>query len=318
MKLASWTGVAFSFTTGEVVPEAAVEVRYENGGGLAAIFEDEDGTTPIAQPGFEADANGMIHFYAAGSTDGLWIKVTMGAEERILRHQAVGNAAQLDVTDYIALFMLVEDEGEARTLLEVYSSAEVDAAIAAATPSASTSGEGLVELATQAEMNEGAAGKVPTTDLNRIALDTPSATASGTSVSYSIPPGVRRITMAFSGFSTNGVNEPLVQIGPSAGVETTGYLGAGATGATAKNETTGFAIHGANAAAHVLHGIGTLVLLDPSTNLWAWSFIGALSNTGAVVMAGGSKAIAGELENLSLIGNGDTLDAGSVNIAWER
>lgn len=117
MKLASWTGVAFSFTTGEVVPEAAVEVRYENGGALASIFSDEDGTSPITQPGFEADAQGMIHFYAFGASDGYQIKTTMGAEERILHHQAVGNAAQVDVTDYTKSLLSSEDVATANRIL---------------------------------------------------------------------------------------------------------------------------------------------------------------------------------------------------------
>lgn len=117
MKLGSWTGVAFSFNTGTFFPNAVVEVRRESDGGLAAIFSDAAGLVPIAQPGFQADAQGMIHFYTAGSPDGLQVKVTMSAEVRTLRNQPAGNAAQIDVTDYSLQLLGASDVAIARRVL---------------------------------------------------------------------------------------------------------------------------------------------------------------------------------------------------------
>lgn len=109
------------------------------------------------------------------------------------------------------------------------------------------------------------------------------ASTSGTSIDFTgIPSWVKRITVCFSGFSTNGSSAYLIQSG-SGSVENTGYLGAStitAASASTSNYTTGFGIgNGSAATTNVLHGIGTIVLLNSSTNLWAFSFVGGNSDT---------------------------------------
>lgn len=160
----------------------------------------------------------------------------------------------------------------------------------------------------------------PSTDGSQ--LQVPIATTSGTSVSYTgIPSGIKKVTIHLMGVSTNGVSGLAIQIGPSGGVETTGYVSScnnfstSAVGGT--TDTTQFVITGSlSASTEAMSGHVTLMLSDPSTNTWTQS--GTIGRTiGAI--SGGYKAIAGALSQLSIksLNGTDTFDAGSVNISYE-
>lgn len=153
-------------------------------------------------------------------------------------------------------------------------------------------------------------------------LGTPTS-ASGASVDFtSIPAGTKRIVVNFSGISTNGTSNPLIELGDSGGIETSGYLGAGsqlAGGATSANYTTGFGIPSAAAAA-TIHGSITLTLMDSSSFLWAASGTLGLSNGATTYTVGGSKALSAELDTVRIttVGGTDTFDAGTFNILYEK
>jgi len=105
-----------------------------------------------------------------------------------------------------------------------------------------------------------------------ITLRTAVASTSGTEIDFnSIPSGVKSIDITFSGVSTSGTSNVIVQIGDSGGIENTGYLSAVGVivGASVGTVTTGFAIAGTPAASSVMHGVARLVLVDSSTNTWA-------------------------------------------------
>jgi hypothetical protein len=151
------------------------------------------------------------------------------------------------------------------------------------------------------------------------------ASTSGTSIDFTgIPSWVKRITVMFNGVSTNGASTPwLVRIGPSGGVETTGYLGSSSaittTTVSGSNSTTGFAITVDNSAAVTLNGSLILSLLNSSTNTWAASGVLGQSDRAYTLFLGYSKALAGPLSVLRITTtNGtDTFDAGSINILYE-
>jgi ABC-type uncharacterized transport system permease subunit len=149
-------------------------------------------------------------------------------------------------------------------------------------------------------------------------------TATGTSVDFtSIPSWVKRVTVMFSGVSTNGTSIPLVQLGDSGGIETTGYLGTStifrdATAVAGANYTTGFGI-GILSAAYVMHGSMVLSLIDSSTNTWASSSNFANSNTAVMTVGAGSKPLSATLDRIriTMVNGTDTFDAGSINILYE-
>jgi hypothetical protein len=61
-------------------------VRRESDSGLAAIFSDAAGTTPITNPSAFADSVGRFTFYAAGISEGYSVLVTKGAESFTLHN----------------------------------------------------------------------------------------------------------------------------------------------------------------------------------------------------------------------------------------
>lgn len=144
---------------------------------------------------------------------------------------------------------------------------------------------------------------------------------SGTAINFTgIPAGVKRITVMFSGVSTNGTSTPLVQIGAGS-VTTSGYLGVGnatvAGGATSgTNFTTGFGVQSA-LAANILHG--HMVLTNVTSNTWVASHAMGTSNGTTTMVGSGTLALGGTLDRVRIttVNGTDTFDAGSINILYE-
>ena len=150
-------------------------------------------------------------------------------------------------------------------------------------------------------------------------LGTPKATTSGTSSEYTgIPSWVTEVVIMFKSVSTNGTNNLDIQIGPSGGVETTGYAStsvnpiiAGATSGAAG--TTAFAIDNPSAGSG-FSGFVELHLFDSNTTWTCSGVIKYASNACSVI--GGHKSITGDLSRIKLSANGDTFDAGEWNIRY--
>jgi len=144
---------------------------------------------------------------------------------------------------------------------------------------------------------------------------------SGTSIDFtSIPSWVKRITVMFSGVSTNGTSSPLIQIG-SGSVTTSGYLSSSSTltnAVTSQQSTAGFIITGAGViSATTLSGQITLTLITGNT--WVYgSSIGITNNAGTIV-SGGNLTLGGALDRVRIttVNGTDTFDAGSINILFE-
>lgn len=193
-----------------------------------------------------------------------------------------------------------------------------------AQPNASTTVRGIVELATQAEADAGTADRVHTTDLNKLALGTPIATTSGTAHNFTgIPSGTRRITVNFSGLSTNGTSLLQVQIGDSGGIEATTYdsaSGSSDSGGAGQASTTGFLLHYSITAANAISGSLVLSLLDSSVNAWMASGTSNRDGSAVPAFSAGKKSLSATLDRvlLTTVNGTDTFDAGSVNIIYER
>lgn len=149
------------------------------------------------------------------------------------------------------------------------------------------------------------------------------ATTSGTSVDFlAIPAAAKRITLSLAGVSTNGASTLQVQLGTSAGIATTGYLGAAdnqsSGGGSTLIFTTGLGMERAGGAAFNRSGIATFVRV--SGNLWVGSYLGAQTGSGNTVAYSSTfVTLAGELDRIRITtSNGtDTFDAGSANILME-
>jgi hypothetical protein len=155
--------------------------------------------------------------------------------------------------------------------------------------------------------------------LNSPVLMTAQASTSGTSIDFtSIPAWAKRITVLFSGVSSNGTSGIEVRIGDSGGIEDSGYVSSacGAAG-TLDSSVAGISTFFASAAG-VLHGAITLWLMDAATNLWAASGTFSSGANNAAYTAG-SKALSAALDRVSVVTvNGtDAFDAGTINVMYE-
>jgi hypothetical protein len=184
-------------------------------------------------------------------------------------------------------------------------------------------GSDAITISTALDTTFAGTAAVPTGTLYPIVSGTAVASTSGTSIDFtSIPSWVKRITVMFRNFSTNGTSNPIIQVG-SGSILTSGYSGATLytihTGSNQiTNYSTGFAINSTGqAAASVYHGSATLSL--QSANVWVFSFVMGYSNTTVVVTGGGSVSLSGILDRLRIttVNGTDTFDAGSINILYE-
>ena len=194
---------------------------------------------------------------------------------------------------------------------------------------ASDTATGVVELATTTEMQTGTdTARVPSVSALRnglIVLGTAVPATSGTAIDFTaIPAWVKRITVMFNGVSTNGTSLPIVQLGDSGGIETSGYNGCTTSvnfgGGTAPElSSSGFILSRGSGAAAALHGCLFLTLLNPATN--TWSVNGNISHSGTAFgnFISGTKALSAALDRLRITtaGGVDTFDAGEINIAYE-
>jgi hypothetical protein len=152
------------------------------------------------------------------------------------------------------------------------------------------------------------------------------ASTSGTSIDFtSIPSWVRRVTVMLNGVSWDNTNSPLIQLGDSGGIETTGYnciTGGTSTGAASSgfNTTIGFNLFGGWSAADIFYGSIIISLLNVSTNTWAaqGNFSVDTSSSDWAVFTSGTKSLSATLDRVRITTTQSAnFDAGTINILYE-
>ena len=160
---------------------------------------------------------------------------------------------------------------------------------------------------------------------NRVITAYGAQTGTGSNTAFnftSIPSWVKRITVIFSGVSTNGTSNITIRLGTASGVETTSYtsvysnVAASTVGSTAI--TNGFTL-GNGLATDVING--SLILNQINTNVWvaAGQFAWAAPTTSII---SGTKTVAATLDRLQITTVAspavDTFDTSSViNVFYE-
>jgi hypothetical protein len=146
------------------------------------------------------------------------------------------------------------------------------------------------------------------------------ASTSGTSIDFTgIPSWVKRISVIFTGVSTSGTSNYLVQIGSSS-VTTTGYISSGTTFSASSlatsTSTSGFLIKMDTASGNLT---GVLSVFNISTNTWVASGTMAAPAVTYSLLTNGSLALGAVLDRVRIttVNGTDTFDAGSVNILYE-
>jgi hypothetical protein len=147
-------------------------------------------------------------------------------------------------------------------------------------------------------------------------------TTSGTTISLTtgIPSTATQIEIFFNGVSTNtAAQPPIVRLGDSGGIETTGYSGVvrGPSGET--YATNGFYTLRTNAyvAADTIYGVMRLARWDTSLQLW---FSDCICNDGNADWSSysGRKTTSDVMDRISLTtpGGTATFDAGSARVRY--
>lgn len=135
---------------------------------------------------------------------------------------------------------------------------------------------------------------------------------------YNIPSTAKRITVMYSGMSTNGTSIPQVQLGDSGGIETTGYTGTAYLSNTLNsNMSTGLLTAASHSAAYVRSGHVVLTLISGTT--WVATGMSGREDAADVTVMGGSKTLSATLDRVrfTTVNGTDTFDGGSINIMWE-
>jgi len=155
-------------------------------------------------------------------------------------------------------------------------------------------------------------------------LGTAVASTSGTSIDFTgLPSWIKKITVMFSGVSTNGTSPVCALIGTSSGIVSTGYSAGGMRSFVASNDSVGvqtarFLVDGAaqdsGASRH-----GHMVLTSLGSNVWVQSSITSRSDGNASSNCGGSITLSATLDRVRIttVNGTDTFDAGTINILYE-
>lgn len=192
-------------------------------------------------------------------------------------------------------------------------------------------GAGTTALTLNASQNATLAGTLQvagvTTNMYPIVSGTSQASTSGTLIDFTgIPSWAKRVTVMFNGVSWLNTVTPLIQLGDSGGVETTGYLSVGGFVGTVSNagaatSTAGFLLGGGGWDASVAFSGSTIFsLLDASTNTWVGQgmFYADSSTTDYLAMTSGTKSLSATLDRVRITSSAAvTFDAGTINIMWE-
>jgi hypothetical protein len=151
-------------------------------------------------------------------------------------------------------------------------------------------------------------------------------TTTGTAISFTgIPSWAKRITVMFSGVSTNGTANLQIQ-GYFGSYETSGYSSSSVYSNTSSTPTsiytTGFVINYSSFANANTAVSGNYVLNNITGFTWVGSHVLTGSTNGAALFGGGTKTFGGAITQLRIIASNtanpsDTFDLGSMNILYE-
>jgi len=148
-------------------------------------------------------------------------------------------------------------------------------------------------------------------------------TTSGTTVSITtaLPAWAKKVTINLIGVSTNGTDLLTLRLGPVAGLETSGYLGAveNSGGSIVTNFSGSCLLTTGGDSSAVYHGTIHLTLSDASANTWSIEGICTRSDAGSVFKFAGSKSLAGALTQFALTtaSGADTYDLGKASYTYE-
>lgn len=158
---------------------------------------------------------------------------------------------------------------------------------------------------------------VPATGVTLLAKRTPGAVT--TDLLTGIPSTAKRIIINFMGLAKGGTGDIAIQVGPSGGVVSTGYIGGAFRNGSSAGNTTCIYGNGAWGANGAIHGTWVLELVEASTNTWVWHG-GLWSVGGFIIVPAGQIALSGALERILITdagGSPGNFSGGSWQVSYE-
>lgn len=152
----------------------------------------------------------------------------------------------------------------------------------------------------------------------RVNIGTEWVSTSLTTKTFTVPSGVRRVTVALVGVSVSGASALMVRLGTAAGISSTSYVSVASSGGASGDHPSGFALTHTSTAAYTYSGNFVMTIENPTT--YTWTGTGSLAtSSGAIDTAAGSKVLSGELTTVTVTteGGANTFDGGVVNISYE-
>jgi hypothetical protein len=133
----------------------------------------------------------------------------------------------------------------------------------------------------------------------------------------SIPSWVKKITVMYSGVSTSGTSNYLVQIG-SGSVTTSGYTGQTNSGGGISANSAGFIVCNNIGSASLYVGSVTILLFNSNTYVES-GLVGPTTSAASMATSVGAVTLGGALDRVRVttVNGTDTFDAGSINILFE-
>lgn len=158
----------------------------------------------------------------------------------------------------------------------------------------------------------------PTTIISNVDMTNGGANDQTSVVTNSLPSWMRWATLVIEGYSQDANDDVGIQIGPSGGLATTGYIAGRTTDAATRTTSTTQVIvnNGTSTVSYTTQA--HLVLIDASNNTWScfgWSF--SHSNA-AMSFFGGYVSLSGALEQIAVksVAGSNNFDAGVYNLAY--
>lgn len=263
-------------------------VKIDGGGNSATI--NRGGTDTISGgTSITLSTQYETHVVVGDSATGTWIDTvqTTGIADDSVTNAKLANVATNTIKGRTTAGTGDPEDltaAQARGVMDVYSTSEVDTAVDAK---------------------------------SSIIVATEQATTSGTAFDFtSIPAGTKKITVSLDGVSLSGSDHLLLQIGDSGGIETTGYVSGSGYNGFDVSSTAGFVFR-LNNSSNSATGTFTLTLANAS-NKWCGAGCMFEDTNKLPQSAAGSKTLSDILDRLRVTTTGsNTFTAGTVNITLE-
>ncbi len=158
---------------------------------------------------------------------------------------------------------------------------------------------------------------VPVDEIKPSIVTMPEQAASGTNINFTgIPDWVSRIHVMFSGVSSNGNANHLVQLGTAGGIVNTGYVSACQQYPTVATSNNGFLASGAMVGELIM--TGTMVLSKVASNKWQATVVNH-GATGNMQIGSGAVVINGTVDRVRVttVGGTQAYDAGTIGVMYE-